>query len=143
MRGETLAAASGRTVDVGAGTGANIGLFPPAVTELVLAEPSPHMAKRLKQKVEEERAAATVVEAPAEALPFPDDSFDTVAFTLVLCTVPDQPTALGEARRVLRPGGRLVFAEHVRSSDRRTARWQDRLERPWRFFGAGCHCNRD
>jgi len=143
MRGETLAAASGRTVDVGAGTGANIALSPPAVTELVLAEPSPHMAKRLKQKVEEERAAATVAEAPAEALPFPDDSFDTVAFTLVLCTVPDQATALAEARRVLRPGGRLVFAEHVRSPDLRTARWQDRLERPWRFFGAGCHCNRD
>jgi len=143
MRRETLAAAAGRTIDVGAGTGANIGLFPPAVGALVLAEPSPHMAKRLRQRVEAEGVAAEVVEAPGEALPFADASFDTVAFTLVLCTVPDQAAALSEARRVLRPGGRMLFAEHVRGADERLARWQDRLERPWRFFGNGCHCNRD
>jgi ubiquinone/menaquinone biosynthesis C-methylase UbiE len=86
---------------------------------------------------------ANIVEAPAEALPFPDSSFDTAVFTLVLCTVPDPAAALAEAARVLRPEGRLLFVEHVRSREPGVARWQDRLEKPWRFFGDGCHCNRD
>jgi SAM-dependent methyltransferase len=84
-----------------------------------------------------------VVQAPAERLPFEDSSFDTAVFTLVLCTVPDPAAALAEAARVLRPNGRLLFVEHVRSEDPGLARWQDRLERPWRFLGDGCHCNRD
>jgi ubiquinone/menaquinone biosynthesis C-methylase UbiE len=143
MRRETLAAASGRTIDLGAGTGANRDLYPAAVTELVLAEPDPHMLRKLRAKVGEEGLEATIVEAPAESLPFHDSSFDTAIFTLVLCTVPDPRAALAEAARVLRPGGRLLFVEHVRSADPGLARWQDRLEKPWRFFGDGCHCNRD
>ena len=86
---------------------------------------------------------AEVVEAPAEALPFEDSSVDTVVFTLVLCTVPDPAAALAETARVLKPGGKLLFVEHVRSKDPGAARWQDRLEGPWRFFADGCHCNRD
>ncbi len=143
MRRGTLTAASGRTIDLGAGTGANLGLFPDAVTELVLAEPDPHMLRRLRAKVDEAGAKAEVVAAPAEALPFEDSSFDTAVFTLVLCTVPDPVAALTEATRILRPGGRLLFVEHVRSEEAPTARWQDRLERPWRFFADGCRCNRD
>jgi ubiquinone/menaquinone biosynthesis C-methylase UbiE len=84
-----------------------------------------------------------LVEASAEDLPFEDASFDTAVFTLVLCTVPNPTAALAEAARVLRPGGKLLFLEHVRSESPRLARWQDRLEKPWRFFGDGCHCNRD
>jgi len=83
------------------------------------------------------------IEAPAENLPFADSSVDTVIFTLVLCTVPDPSAALKEASRVLRPGGKLLFVEHVRSRHPGLARWQDRLEKPWRFLGHGCHCNRD
>jgi ubiquinone/menaquinone biosynthesis C-methylase UbiE len=143
MRRRSLAAASGRTADLGAGTGANVGLFPPAVSELVLVEPGPHMLKKLREKVGEEEGVAEVVAASAQDLPFPSDSFDTVVFTLVLCTVPDPAAALAEAARVLRPGGRLLFVEHVRSESPGLARWQDRLERPWRLFGDGCHCNRD
>jgi SAM-dependent methyltransferase len=143
MRRETLAAASGRTIDLGAGTGANLDLYPEAVTELVLAEPDPHMLKKLRVKVGEGQAGVSIVEAPAERLPFDDASFDTAVFTLVLCTVPDPGAALAEAARVLRPNGRLLFVEHVRAEEPGLAGWQDRLERPWRFCGDGCHCNRD
>ena len=83
------------------------------------------------------------MDAGAERLPFPDASFDTAVATLVFCTIPDPNAALAEIDRVLKPEGRLLFLEHVRSSDPRTARWQDRLERPWGWLGRGCHPNRD
>ena len=143
MRRELLAEARGRTIDLGAGTGANLGLYPEAVTELVLAEPDPHMAKRLRHKLAESGQEAEIVEAPAQSLPFEDASFDTAVFTLVLCTVPDPAASLAEAARVLRPGGKLLFVEHVRAEEPGLARWQDRLEKPWRFLADGCHCNRD
>ncbi len=143
MRREVLSGASGRTIDIGAGTGVNVELFPPAVTELVLAEPDPHMLRKLRPKLSRASREPTVVQAPAERLPFDADSFDTAVFTLVLCTVPDPQAALAEAARVLKPGGKLLFVEHVRANDPGLARWQDRLEGPWRFLGDGCHCNRD
>jgi ubiquinone/menaquinone biosynthesis C-methylase UbiE len=143
MRRETLRAARGRTIDLGAGTGANLELYPDGVTELVLAEPDPHMLKRLRQKLAASGRAAELVEASAERLPFEDASFDTAVFTLVLCTVPNPEAALAEAARVLKPTGKLLFVEHVRASSPGLARWQDRLEKPWRFVGDGCHCNRD
>lgn len=143
MRREVLSEARGRTIDLGAGTGANLGLYPDAVTELVLAEPDPHMLKQLRVKVGEKGVVAEVSDASAEDLPFPDASFDTAIFTLVLCTVPHPDRALAEAARVLKPGGKLLFLEHVRAEDAGLARWQDRLEGPWRFLADGCHCNRD
>ncbi|HVD39173.1 MAG TPA: methyltransferase domain-containing protein, partial [Solirubrobacterales bacterium] len=97
----------------------------------------------LRRRAAEACAGAELVQAGAEELPFEDDSFDTVVVTLVLCTVPDQPAALREIARVLAPGGRLLFLEHVRANHPDLAKWQDRLEKPWRFLGDGCHCNRD
>jgi ubiquinone/menaquinone biosynthesis C-methylase UbiE len=143
MRRELLAGAGGRVLELGAGTGVNLDLYPDSVEDLVLVEPDPHMAKRLRAKLAESARTATVIEAPAERLPFEDDSFDTAVATLVLCTIPDPDAALAEAARVLGPGGRLLFVEHVRAEDPGLARWQDRLEKPWRFLGDGCHCNRD
>jgi ubiquinone/menaquinone biosynthesis C-methylase UbiE len=143
MRSEVLAAARGRVIELGAGTGANLDLYPDAVAELVLSEPDPHMSKQLRAKIAESERTASVVEAPAERLPFPDDSFDTAVATLVFCTIPGPGAALSEVARVLKPGGQLLFLEHVRAEDPGLARWQDRLERPWRFLGDGCHCNRD
>jgi ubiquinone/menaquinone biosynthesis C-methylase UbiE len=143
MRRELLAGAGGRVLELGAGTGVNLDLYPDSVEDLVMIEPDPHMAKRLRARLAESARSATVVEAPAERLPFEDDSFDTAVAALVLCTIPDPAAALAEAARVLRPGGRLLFIEHVRAGDPALARWQDRLEKPWRFLGDGCHCNRD
>lgn len=142
MRRELLADASGRTLELGAGTGANLDLYPGSVTELVLSEPDPHMVRKLGERLTG-RDEVELVQAPAESLPFEDGSFDTVVITLVLCTAPDPSGVLAEVARVLRPGGRLLFLEHVRSENERLARWQDRLERPWRFLGDGCHPNRD
>lgn len=145
MRRELLSQAKGRTLEIGAGTGHNLPLYTSAVMELVLTEPDPHMAERLRAKLAEAPPASArveVSEARAEELPFDDGSFDTVVSTLVLCTVESPERALAEARRVLVEGGSLLFLEHVRSPNPRTAWWQDRLERPWGFFIGGCHPNR-
>jgi ubiquinone/menaquinone biosynthesis C-methylase UbiE len=145
MRHELLATASGRVLELGAGTGHNLEHYTDAVSELVMTEPDPHMARRLRERLAEERstpARVEVIEVPAEDLPFDDGSFDTVVATLVLCTVTDQQRTLAEARRVLVEGGRFLYIEHVRSSRPGLARWQDRLQRPWGFFAGGCHPNR-
>jgi ubiquinone/menaquinone biosynthesis C-methylase UbiE len=141
-RAELLAEARGDCLEIGAGTGLNLEHWPDSV-RLVLSEPFEPMAKQLREKVERSGRKAEVVLAPGEELPFPDDSFDTVALTLVLCTAPDPPRVLSEVDRVLRPGGSLLFLEHVRAEDPKLARWQDRLHGPWYLFGHGCHCNRD
>ncbi len=142
MRREVLSGARGRTVDLGAGTGVNLDLFPEAISDLVMVEPDPHMIKQLRAKAAG-RGGVEILEASAQELPFADDSFDTAVFTLVLCTVPDPELALSETARVLKPGGRLLFIEHVRADEAGLAGWQDRLEKPWRFLADGCHCNRD
>jgi ubiquinone/menaquinone biosynthesis C-methylase UbiE len=144
IRREVLAAAGGRTLDIGTGTGSNLPLFPDEVDDLVLAEPDHHMSKVLRSKLEETaQPHAELIQAPAESLPFPDSSFDCVTCTMVLCTVPEPADALVEVARVLKPGGKFLFLEHVRSEDPGFARRQDRLEKPWRFIADGCHCNRD
>jgi ubiquinone/menaquinone biosynthesis C-methylase UbiE len=144
MRAELLRQARGRVLELGSGTGLNLELYPREGLDcLTLTEPDPHMVKQLRKRVEEIGCAADLVETGAEDLPFDDDSYDTVVVTLVLCTVPDQPAALKEIARVLKPGGQLLFLEHVRANQPDLAKWQDRLETPWRFLGDGCHCNRD
>ena len=145
LRAELLAGARGDTLEIGAGTGHNLDHYPDAVTRLVLAEPDPHMARRLRPHALKARGGAVeVIEATAESLPFEDESFDTVVSTLVLCTVSEPSQAAAELRRVLRPDGRLLLIEHVRDPHSpRFAGWQDRLERPWGWFAGGCHPNRD
>ncbi len=135
--------ASGRVIEIGAGTGLNLAHYRADLDRLVLTEPSEPMASRLAERVAQSGREAEVVVAPAEALPFSDGEFDTAVATLVFCTVPDPAAALAEVRRVLAPGGHLLLIEHVRSDDPGRARWQDRLETPWRIFGNGCRCNRD
>src|SRR5688500_11413473 len=102
-----LRGAAGRVLEIGAGTGANLTAYPPDLEGLVVTEPDPGMARRLRRHVARHRPDAEVLCVGAESLPFPDGAFDVVVATLVLCTVPDPAAAVAEVRRVLRPGGRL------------------------------------
>jgi ubiquinone/menaquinone biosynthesis C-methylase UbiE len=142
-RKELLANAHGRVLEIGAGTGLNVDSYPATLERLVLTEPSEPMAKRMIERVAESPLKPEVVIATAEALPFEDASFDTIVSTLVLCTVPDPAATLAEIQRLLAPGGQLLLLEHVRSDSADSAKWQDRLETPWRLYGNGCYCNRD
>jgi ubiquinone/menaquinone biosynthesis C-methylase UbiE len=141
-RRSLLAGASGDVLEIGGGTGANLPYYGEGINTLTITEPERPMAKRLQRRMEEHTPGAMFLRAPAEDLPFNDDSFDVVVSTLVLCTVDDQPRALRELRRVLRPGGKLLFIEHVRSDDEQLAKKQDRMEPINRRIGHGCHCNR-
>ncbi|MEV4313214.1 class I SAM-dependent methyltransferase [Actinocrispum sp. NPDC049592] len=137
-REKLLAAAHGRVVEIGAGTGLNLPHYPAGLTGLTMTEPVPAMFRRLSA-----RAGDKALPALADALPMPDASVDTVVSTLVLCTVPEVEPVLDEIRRVLKPGGRLLFCEHVLARDRRLARRQRRLAGLWAGFAQGCRCDRD
>jgi ubiquinone/menaquinone biosynthesis C-methylase UbiE len=141
FREALLAGAKGHVIEIGGGTGANLPCYGPAVESLTITEPELPMLRRLERMVREHRPAAKVLRAPAEDLPFDDHTFDVAVSTLVLCGADDQPRALRELRRVLRPGGQLLFFEHVRSDDPGTARLQDRVNWLNRLVVC-CDCNR-
>ncbi len=141
LRERLLAEARGDVLEIGGGTGANLLLYGPDVESLTVTEPETPMLRRLERRAGEAATRASIVQAPAEDLPFDDGTFDAAVSTLVLCGVSDQARALGELRRVLRPGGRFLFIEHVRSDDARLAHRQDRMNRLNRFVSC-CDCNR-
>jgi ubiquinone/menaquinone biosynthesis C-methylase UbiE len=135
-----LAGVGGDVLELGAGTGANLPHYSPAVERLVVTEPSAPMRRRLESKANNSGRTVEVAPHPAEQLDFPDSSFDAVISTLVLCSVDDQAQALAEARRVLRPGGRLVFLEHVAAPPNTSLRLLQRLMDPiWCRLAGNCH----
>lgn len=140
-RERLLGELTGDVLDIGAGTGANLPYLRCA-TRVVATEPDPAMRRRLTDRASRSEAPVQVDDAPAEVLPYPEASFDAVVFTLVLCTVTNPDRALAEARRVLKPDGRLIVLEHVRGHGS-LARWQDRITPLWRRMAAGCHPGRD
>jgi SAM-dependent methyltransferase len=142
-RRKLLAAASGRVLEVGAGTGFNLPHYPDSVEDLTLTDGMDGMLRRAERRAGETGRHVTTTRAPVESLPFEDNSFDTVVASLLLCSVDDQDRALAEIRRVLRPGGQYLFLEHVRSVDPKVARNQDRWEGVWGVVAMGCHPNRD
>jgi SAM-dependent methyltransferase len=141
-REELCREAKGLVLEIGAGTGMNFRHYG-STNRVVAVEPEPHMLQRARDRARSAQIPITVLAAAAERLPFADETFDSVVCSLVLCSVADQQAAISECRRVLRSRGALRLYEHVRSTNPRTARWQDRLERPWGLVGGGCHPNRD
>ena len=142
-RDELLAGLKGRVIEVGAGSGLCFAHYPSTVTEVVAVEPEPHLRHLAERSAIEAPVTVRVVDGTADRLPADDGSFDAAVVSLVLCSVPDQRTALAELHRVLRPGGSLRFYEHVRSSNPRQARLQEHIDWLWPFLSGGCHASRD
>ena len=144
LRGPTVALAEGRVLEIGFGTGLNLPHYGPAVKSLVALEPklpegyAPTQARIAAAPFPVERAALRA----DSSLPFDAGRFDAVVSTWTLCSIPRVESALAELRRVLRPGGRLLFVEHGRAPSERTARWQDRLNPLWSRIADGCNMNR-
>ncbi|MCP5162310.1 MAG: class I SAM-dependent methyltransferase [Hahellaceae bacterium] len=148
-RKQTLAKVQGRVLEIGIGTGSSVPWYPENLTEVVGIEPCGALLDDCAKAVErvQQRTGGgtrfTLSVADAQALPFPDNSFDTVVAFLVFCTIPDPYKAAQEAFRVLKSGGRMVFFEHVRSDRPTLAKWQRRSNPVWKVLGCGCHLDRD
>lgn len=130
-------------VELGAGTGANL-RYLPAGARLIAVEPNPHMHPRLRRAARSQGITLELHEVVAEGIDLPDASVDAVISSLVLCSVGDPGSVLAEVRRILRPGGRFSFAEHVAAEAGTPTRWAQRsLRRPWAWVFEGCSCDRD
>jgi ubiquinone/menaquinone biosynthesis C-methylase UbiE len=150
MRNENLAAyrqrvvpeATGRVLEIGIGAGLNLPLYSPKIVQQVIGlEPSPKLLE-MARRVERHGLSVDFVEGSAEEIPLENASVDTVVTTWTLCTIPDPDSALRQMRRVLKPGGHLLFVEHGRAPDPKVVWWQDRLTPIWKRIGGGCHLNR-
>jgi SAM-dependent methyltransferase len=140
-RRAALGHATGRLLMIGLGPGTDLKFVPPAVTSVTAVEPAPAFRRMASRLAARHGVAADVVEGTGESIPFGDNSFDSVHIGLVLCSVDDVAATLGEIRRVLVPGGRLVVLEHVRGEGM-VGRLQDLIARPWSWLAAGCEPNR-
>ena len=141
-RRDVVPHATGRVLEVGVGTGLNFGLYTDAVTELVGVEPDPYMLERARPRTADLPCPATLHQCGAEQMPIEADSIDTAVITFTICTIPDPAGALTEVRRVLKPGGRLLFVEHTQSHQGLMAMAQDLLTPLWKRMAGGCHLNR-
>jgi SAM-dependent methyltransferase len=142
-RRRLLAPLTGTVVEVGAGNGRNFAHYPPAVTLVVAVEPEARLREHATRRAESAAVPVTVVPGRAERLPGGDGEYNGAVLSLVLCSIADPAAALGEVRRVLRPGGSLRFYEHVRSQRRLTALVEDAVTPVWSRLAGGCHLNRD
>jgi ubiquinone/menaquinone biosynthesis C-methylase UbiE len=143
LRRRVVGAAEGRVLEVGIGSGLNLSLYGASVRSVIGLEPSPELLRMARERAASAAIPVELLEAVAESVPLDDASVDTVVTTWTLCTIPDAPRALAELRRVLRPGGALLFIEHGRAPEPGVARWQDRLDPVWGCIAGGCHLNRE
>jgi ubiquinone/menaquinone biosynthesis C-methylase UbiE len=141
-RQRLLSAAEGRTLEVGIGSGLNLPFYPREVREIIGLDPSPELLAMTRQAADRMSSPVKLLDASAEAIPLDDRSVDTVITTWTLCSIPGAFQALSEMRRILKPGGHLLFVEHGLSPEASVRRWQDRLTPAWKRIGGGCHLNR-
>ncbi len=144
QRQKVVPHASGRVLEIGMGSGLNIPFYDPAKIEKVWGlEPSAGMRRRAAPRADRAGFEIEFLDLPGEEIPLDDDSVDTVLLTYTLCTIPDFRSALAQMRRVLKPGGRLLFSEHGAAPDPGVRRWQDRINPLWKKIAGGCNLNRD
>ena len=144
LRRKLVPRAEGVVVELGIGSGLNLDYYDPAkVTHVYGLEPDPGMLAKARRHAASAPIPVTVLRETAERLSLPDRSVDTVVVTFALCTIPDVVTALHGARRVLKPGGRLLFCEHGLSPEPAVFEWQSRIEPVWKRIFGGCHLTRD
>jgi len=141
-RNRVVPAAEGRVLEIGIGSGLNLPFYARKAERVIGLDPSPKLLSMARQAARRSMGAVEFLEGSAEAIPLADRSVDTVVTTWTLCSIPNASGALGEMRRVLKPGGRLLFVEHGRSPDPSVRRWQDVLTPVWKRIGGGCHLNR-
>jgi len=142
IRKRVIGAAEGRVLEIGVGSGLNLPFYRPPVREVLALEPAAKLVTMARSASRGAGMPVSFLEASAEAIPLGDHSVDTIVTTWTMCSIPHADTALAEMRRVLRPGGRLLFVEHGRAPDESVRRWQDRLTPAWRRLSGGCHLNR-
>jgi ubiquinone/menaquinone biosynthesis C-methylase UbiE len=142
FRERVIGAAEGKVLEIGVGSGMNLPFYRSPVREILALEPAPRLLTMAKSASPTTGVPVNFLEASAEAIPLDQQSVDTVVTTWTLCSIPQAAVALAEMRRVLRPSGKLLFAEHGQAPDASVRRWQDRLTPAWRYFGGGCHLNR-
>ncbi len=133
----------GRVLEIGMGTGLNLGYYDPAKVDMVFGlEPAPQMLKRAKPLADNAPFPVEFIDLPGEEIPLDDNAVDTVLLTYTLCTIPDTLKAMQGMRRVLKPGGKLLFSEHGRAPDAAVQKWQDRINGTWSKIAGGCNMNR-
>jgi len=147
MRNPDLAAyrvpaARGRVLEIGIGSGLNLPLYGPGVTEIIGLDPSAKLIAMAAKHSVASSKPVSFLRSSAEAIPLDAGSVDAVVTTWTMCSIPHASAALAETRRVLKPGGELLFVEHGRAPEPKVARWQDRLDPIWRPVAGGCHLNR-
>src|SRR5262249_11300143 len=141
-RRRVAGAAEGRVLEIGIGAGMNLPFYGAAVSEVIGIEPSGRLREMTQEAATGTAVAVSLIGGSAEAMPLDAGSFDTVLTSWTLCSIADARRALGEMRRVLRPGGRLLFVEHGMAPDRGVRWWQDVLTPAWARLSGGCHLNR-
>jgi ubiquinone/menaquinone biosynthesis C-methylase UbiE len=141
-RERVVPAAEGRVLEVGVGSGLNLPFYSPNVTEVIGLDPSPRLLAMARLAGDQASPTVRFLQGSAENVPVDAANIDTVVTTWTLCSIPDAVQALGEMRRVLKPGGRLLFVEHGLAPDAGVRWWQDLLTPMWKRIGGGCHLNR-
>ena len=144
QREKVVPQCEGRVLEVGMGTGHNLEFYDATKVDMVFGlEPAPDMVARAKPLAENVPFDVEFIDLPGEEIPLEDNSVDTVLLTYTLCTIPGTLQAMQNMRRVLKPGGKLIFSEHGRAPDAAVVKWQDRLNGVWGKIAGGCNMNRE